>query len=513
MRRAAGAALGGSIGAAAIADAGQAGGAALPPGSPQHLETQTRLALRWAGREPADWVRPKAGVEHNVVIVGAGQSGLSLAYGLKRRGIGRVSLIDQAAPGQAGIWRRIARMQQLRTPKTLAGLEPDNPALGFRAWFESLNGPAAFDALDRIPRLAWADYLDWYRQTTGTTVRYGTRLVSIEPAADDTLRLHLEVDGQPRVETTRKLILATGYAGAGGPAIPDFLQALPSSVWTHSTGSIPVNLAGKVVGVIGAGSNAFDAAAVALEGGAAEVHMFNRRAYVDYQGGPATGPAPDRGYAGPTDLNYELPEVVRWRNYLLGERRVASVPLDSLQRAVAFRNFRLHLNASLSDVAMNNGQIVARVGSRTHRFDYLIAGTGYRIDLSAQPELARIHDAIALWRHRYQPQPGEEHAGGGAHPYLGPAFEFQPRAGVKADYLRHIHCFNLAGQLSFGIPVGDVPSVVDHPRVIAGIARDLFVAGVDVATHQRFVNLPQVAPDPAPYQSAVDAPQRGRGAA
>lgn len=515
IRRAAGAAIGGAAAAAAVSEAAQNAqdaAAALPAGSPQQLDTQTRLALRWAGREPADWVRPQAGIDHNVVIVGAGQSGLSLSYGLRRKGVGRVSVIDQAAPGQAGIWRRIARMQQLRTPKTLAGLEPDNPALGFRAWFESLNGAAAFDALDRIPRLAWADYLDWYRQTTGTTVRYGTRLVSIEPAGAS-LRLHLEVEGQPRVETTRKLILATGYAGAGGPSIPDFLRKLPSNVWTHSTGSIPVDLKGKVVGVIGAGSNAFDAAAVALEGGAAEVHMFNRRAYVDYQGGPPAPPV-DRGYSGPTELNYELPEVVRWRNYLLGERRVASVPLDSLKRAVAFKNFRLHLNSSLSDVAMGgNGQISARVGGATHRFDYLIAGTGYQIDLSTQPELARIHDAIALWRHRYQPQPGEEHAGAGNHPYLGPAFEFLPREGVAAEYLRNIHCFNLAGQLSFGIPVGDVPSVVDHPRVVTGIARDLFVAGVDVATHQRFVNLPQVAPDPAPYQSAVEAPARARGVA
>jgi cation diffusion facilitator CzcD-associated flavoprotein CzcO len=511
IRRSAAAALGGTVAAAAAADAAQTPAAVAPAGSAQQLETRTQLALRWAGREPADWVRPRGTTDHNVVIVGAGQSGLSLAYGLKRKGIGKVSLIDRAAQGQTGIWRHTARMQQLRTPKTLAGLEPQNPSLGFRAWFESLNGPAAFDALDRIPRLAWADYLDWFQQTTGTTVRYGTRLVMIEPAGEH-IRLHLEVNGQPKVETTRKLVLATGYAGAGGASIPDFLTALPSRVWSHSTGSIPADLKGKVVGVIGAGSNAFDASAVALEGGAAEVHMFNRRAWVEYQGGPApaqAGPPADRGYGGPTEMNYFLPEVVRWRNYLAGERRVASVPMDSLRRAVAFKNFKLHLNASLADVAMApNGQIVAKVGAATHRFDYLIAGTGYKVDLSAQPEFARIHDAIALWRHRYQPPAGEEHAGGASHPYLGPSFEFQARDGVQAPYLANIHCFNLAGQVSFGIPVGDVPSVPDHPRVIEGIARDLFVAGVDVAAHQKFVNLPQVAPDPSPYQSAVEGPQR-----
>lgn len=480
------------------------------PDSAQQLEARTNLALRWAGRDPADWVRSRAGVDHNVVIVGAGQTGLALSHGLRRKGVGRVAVIDQAAPGQAGIWRTIARMHQLRTAKTLPGLDLNNPSLGFRAWFETLNGPAAFDALDRIPRLAWADYLDWFQQTTGATVRYRTRLIEIEPHGD-LLRLHLESDGERRVETTRKLVMANGFAGAGGPSLPDFLRALPSSVWSHSTGHIPVDLKGKVVGVIGAGSNAFDAAAVALESGAAEVHMYNRRAYVDYPAPAASGAPVDRGYAGVLELTYDLPDAVRWRNFLLGERRVASVPMDSIARVVAFKNFRLHLNSSLADVTMApNGQVVAKVGAATERFDYLIAGTGYRIDLSAQPEFARIHDSIALWRHRYQPAPGEEHSGGATHPYLGPAFEFLPRAGADAEYVRNIHCFNLAAQLSFGIPVGDVPSVVNHPRVIAAIARGLFVDDVDVAANERYINAPLAAPDPRPYQPSVQQPQQGR---
>src|SRR5690606_2394158 len=142
--------------------------------------------------------------------------GLSIAYQLKRKGVGGVEVIDRAAPGQTGIWRTIARMHHLRTPKTMAGPELGNPALSFRAWYETLNGAAAFDALDRIPRLAWADYLDWFRQATGTAVRYRTRLVEIEPQGD-LLRLHLESDGVRRTATTRKLVLANGYAGAGGP--------------------------------------------------------------------------------------------------------------------------------------------------------------------------------------------------------------------------------------------------------------------------------------------------------
>ena len=75
------------------------------------------------------------------------------------------------------------------------------------------------------------------------------------------------------------------------------------------------------------------------------------------------------------ELSYELPDVVRWRNFLLGDRRVASVPLDSIERAVAFKGFHVHLNSSLSDVALaGNGKVTGKVGSQRFRFDHLDCG-------------------------------------------------------------------------------------------------------------------------------------------
>jgi FAD-dependent urate hydroxylase len=467
------------------------------------LDLQTQRAQRWAGRDPSDWVRPRPGADHNVVIVGGGQSGNAIAYGLKRKGVGQVEVIDSAEPGQAGIWRSIARMNELRTPKTLLGLAQDNPTLGFRAWFETLNGAGAFDSLNRIPRLEWADYVDWFQQVTGTTVRYRTRLIEIEPQGD-LLRLHLESEGVRRVETTRKLVLANGYAGAGGANVPGFLSGLPSEFWTHTAGRIRFDaLAGKVVGVIGAGSSAFDAAAVALESGAAEVHMFNRRAYVGYPGG-ALSPAPsDRGQANAREMAYDLPDVVRWRNFLRGDRSAATAPVDSIQRVMGFDGFRLHLESLLSDVEIANGKIVANINGESAAFDHLIAGTGYRIDLTTQPELAGINESIATWRDRYEPETGENSDAGGSHPYLGAGFEFLPREGTRAKFLRNIHCFNLSARLSFGMPIGDIPSAVDHPRLVSAIARDLYVDSVDLGAHQRFFNSPLSPTDPTPYQRAI----------
>ena len=204
---------------------------------------------------------------------------------------------------------------------------------------------------------------------------------------------------------------------------------------------------------------------------------------------------------------FEIPQGPGIEAYLNGD-------VDSLQRAVAFNGFHIHLNTSLADVAMaSSGKISAKAGRKSMRFDHLIAGTGYRIDLAIQPELARIHEHIALWRDRFKPAAGDESEAGAARPYLGAGFEFLPRAATGAQFLRNIHCFNLAAGLSFGIPVGDVPSTVDQPRLVSAIARDLYVEGVDIEANQRFINLPQVAPSSAPYERAVEGGMKVKGAA
>src|SRR3954454_13013099 len=140
-----------------------------------------RNALRLIGPDPPNWVPDRPGIDHNVVIVGGGQSGCAFAFALRRAGIGRVSVIDMAEDeNRAGIWRNAARMNLLRTPKTLAGPELGIPALGFQAWYEARNGSAAYEAFARAPREAWAEYLAWYRRFLGIPVRYGTRLAHIE---------------------------------------------------------------------------------------------------------------------------------------------------------------------------------------------------------------------------------------------------------------------------------------------------------------------------------------------
>ena len=52
--------------------------------------------LRLIGPDPDNWVADRPDIDHNVLIVGGGQSGAAFAFALRRAGIGKVSVIDGA---------------------------------------------------------------------------------------------------------------------------------------------------------------------------------------------------------------------------------------------------------------------------------------------------------------------------------------------------------------------------------------------------------------------------------
>ncbi len=458
-----------------------------------------REALRLLGPDPANWVPDREGIDHNVAIIGGGQTGCAFAFALRRAGIGKVAVID-AAPGpeHAGIWTNGARMNVLRTPKTLPGPELGIAALSFQAWYEARHGAEAYRAFERIPKQAWVDYLAWYREFLGIAVRYGTRLLRIEPA-DGHFRLHLDIAGAPAVETARKIIIATGFDGSGGVAVPEMLRDLPRALYAHTGDDIDfAALAGKDVAVIGGAASAFDAAAVALESGAKSVHLFARRATL-----AATPINRSRGYPGAYDNYYALPDAVRWHQAIRYRRAGSTAPQDAIDRVLKHDNFHLHLAAPWHAAREDAGRIAAETADGAYRFDFAIAGTGYAADPNLRPEFADFARHILLWRDRYTPPADEEDPFLGAHPYLGAGNEFMEKKAGAAPYLKDIHCFNPAGFVSFGVPIGDVPSMKrGHPTVTAQISRDLFLADFD--HHQRRMT-GDVPPDFGPelYQKAI----------
>lgn len=460
---------------------------------------EARRALRHIGDDPANWVPPREGIDHNVVIVGGGQTGSAFAFALRRAGIGKVSIIDAAPSEQgAGVWLNSARMRNLRTPKNLSGPEIGIQGLGFQAWFEARHGQAAYATLTSIPRLTWAAYLAWYRAFLGIPVRYGKRLTRIEPA-EDHFRLHLDTSDGIRVETTRKIILANGFASSGRLALPSVLANLPAAFTAHT--ALPIDfdaLKGRTVAVIGAAASAFDAAATALEAGAKAIHLYARRRSI-----AALPVNRVRGYPGAYDNYPLLPDAVRWQHALRFRHAGSTPPVEAVERAVRFPNFHIHLAAPWVSARIEDGRIVASAGGETFVADFVIAATGYAVDLSARPELADIAADILLWRDRFSPRAEEQDASLGEHPYLGIAHEFQEKTPGTARYLRDIHVFDLSGFVSFGVPVGDVPSMKRGiPAVVAQISQDLFLADLD-HHQQRMTGSIAADFDPALFASAV----------
>lgn len=458
-----------------------------------------RETLRLIGPDPQNWVPDQEGIDHNVLIVGGGQSGSTLAFALRRAGIGKVTVIDAAQDqAGAGVWLTSARMQKLRTPKTLPGPELGIPGLSFQAWYEARNGAAAYDALDRIPRIDWAAYLDWYREQLGISVRYGTRLVRIKAAAAH-FRVYLERDGKTTIETTRKIILANGFAG-NGPYVPSALSDhLPKELYAHTSERIDFEaLRGKSVAVLGSAASAFDAAAVALEGGAREVHLFARRKSL-----AALPVIRLRLYPGAYDNFGSLPDTVRWQQALRFRRDGSTPPADAIARVIRSPDFHLHLGAPWLSAAPHGRRLLATTPQGQIAFDFAIAGTGYGVDLAARPELSDFADDILLWRDRFTPAEDERDEVLSVYPYLGAGHEFLEKVPGSAPYLKDIHVFNPAAFVSFGLPVGDIPSFKrDIPSVVARISRDLFLA--DLPAHQERISGPVAQDfDASLYASSV----------
>ena len=225
-----------------------------------------------------------------------------------------------------------------------------------------------------------------------------------------------------------------------------------------------------------------------MEHGADAVHLFVRR--------PGLAAVPitrTRGYPGAYDNYRHLPDAIRWHQALRFRLYGSTPTVDAIERVVAFDNFHLHLSAPVQETYVEADQVVLHVADGAYRFDHVIAGTGYVVDPTARPEIAEFADKILLWRDRYTPLDDEADAFLSLHPYLGEAHEYLEKTPGAAPYLRDIHVHNPAGFVSFGLPIGDVPSMKrDLPLVTGRISRDLFLADLDL--HEQRMN-GTMAPD------------------
>lgn len=448
------------------------------------LEAQVRRDLESIEATPRAWVperRDSAGaVISDVVIIGAGLSGLSVAFGLKRQGIERVRLIDRAIEGQEGPWVTTARMRTLRSPKTLSGPDLGVASMTYRAWHEATYGRQDWEMLDKIERADWMAYLTWFRAILGLKVENETSLLAIEQDGN-TLRLHVERHGQASTIACRKVVLATGLEGAGSLNVPTSVSgALPRERWTHSGEVIDTALlAGRRIGIIGAAASSFDWAVAALEAGAASVTVLARSQTL-----PRTELLDWSNFPGFLNHFADLDDRSRYR---FTRRMFAfkTPPTNEMYaRAMAFAACQLVTGADIHSIAMTRATTGAMTGETIRietakgdfHVDHLLLGTGYRVDLTRRPELASLIGSIATWADRFEPPAGEEDPDLLAYPYLGPAFEFVEKVPGSLPMLANIHVFNSAAVPSLGPVCNGITGLKSGvPKLVSGICRGLFV--------------------------------------
>lgn len=442
------------------------------------LEAQLQQDLDFLELPAKSWVpehQHEGEPVRDVVVIGAGMCGLAATAKLVLSGISNVVAYDAAPAGLEGPWITFARMETLRSPKTLHGPALGLPQLTFRAWFTAQQGNEAWQSLDKIPKALWMEYLVWYRKVLKLPVRNNVRMTAIEPLGD-LIALTVEGDETGRV-LTRRLVLATGRSGLGGFAVPDFLQGIDQKFWAHSADDIDFDaLKEKRVAVIGAGASSMDNAATALEAGAGAVDLLIRRKEM-----PRINKMTGIGSQGVVHGMHQLPDSWKWKFVDYTATTQTPPPRSSTLRVSRHANARFLLDCGIVSVSESPEglQIVTTQG--TFQYDFLIAATGFANDFSGRPEFAALAPYIKSWAdERYKPEMGTPRQNMLEAPDLGPDFEFQERTPGSCPMLAHIHCFNDAAMLSHGKVSGDIPAVsAGADRLVRGIAASLFAEDVE----------------------------------
>lgn len=468
------------------------------------LEADVRADLARIAHPGAAWLEAKTGPDGkpalDVLIVGAGQSGIAIGFGLTRSRVSNILLLDKAEEGTEGPWLTYARMPTLRSPKDYTGPDLDIPSLTYQSWHEVRFGKESWQTLDLITRGHWAEYLLWLRRTIGLPVRNGCELLEILPAADGLLAARVKRADGVEMLYARKIVLATGQEGMGGWMIPEPLRDLPAGLVATVADDIDFeSLRGKRVAVIGAGASAFDNAATALEAGAADVHLLCRRAQIQ-----VIQPYRWLTFRGFLRHLSDLDNAWRWRFMRKILEMREGFPQATYDRCARHANFTLHERAPVEAARQTAGGIELQTPRGAVAADFVICGTGIDMNFAGRGELRGFAENIATWADRYQPPESERNERLGRFPYLADDYAFTERVAGATPWISDIHLFAIASTMSFGPSGSSINAMTTAvPKLVSGLTRSLFRA--DVARHWASLSAYDVP------QAVVTRPARNMG--
>ena len=206
---------------------------------------------------------------------------------------------------------------------------------------------------------------------------------------------HLRLDDEEEV-TARKVVMAVGLCHFD--RVPPVLSALPADYVTHSSRHSSVDhFKGREVAIVGAGASALDLAALLHHAGAA-VQVVARDSVIHFHDPPevprplwkqirypmtgiGTGWKPLFCASAPA-LFRQLPERFRLR---VVERLLGPAPAWFTKEQTV-GNVRFHLGVSVARASVEDHRVNLRLAGRngvesTLTADHVIAATGYKVDL------------------------------------------------------------------------------------------------------------------------------------
>ena len=338
------------------------------------------------------------------VIVGAGPYGLSIAAHL------RAANAEHAVIGSPmESWRaHMPRGMVLKSERFASNLSDADRRYTLDRFCALRGKPVARKGVP-LPMSDFLDYADWFRRNAVPDI-WDNRLRRLRRIPDG-----FELILDDRVVLAKRVILATGHLAYRH--FPEALQDLAqdaSELVSHAADHPDLaKFAGKTVTVIGCGQSGLETAALLSEHGA-NVQVLARSSAIawDAEFDPAKSAYkrmrwPESGLGdGWRSLGYsELP------------RAFALLPKDTRRRIVAKANgpsgawwlkqrvigrIPLHTDHHVTAAAERNGRVqlsVQRTGGTAQiETDHVIAGTGYRVDLSRLPFLdAALREAITTF--------------------------------------------------------------------------------------------------------------------